>query len=69
MTTLQKPAKALLTRREAAELLGVLPATLAVWSHYKRGPVYHKVGRSVRYKRSDVESFIEQGRIATREQQ
>jgi excisionase family DNA binding protein len=59
----------LLTRREAAELLTLEPATLAVWACHGRGPAYIKVGRSVRYKMSDVEKFIEAGRVGTRDQE
>ena len=44
-TTIEKVK--MLTRREAAERLGVEPQTLAVWAHYRRGPAFIKVGRSV----------------------
>jgi excisionase family DNA binding protein len=50
----------LLTRQQAAELLGVRPQTLAVWASTKRYdlPVV-KVGRNiVRYRRRDVEAFL-----------
>ena len=50
MPAITENPKSLLTRREAAEVLGCTTGTLAVWSHYKRGPAYHKVGRSVRYR-------------------
>jgi predicted DNA-binding transcriptional regulator AlpA len=50
----------LLTREQAAEILGVLPQTLAVWFSTRRYdlPVVH-VGRSVRYRESDILAFIE----------
>jgi excisionase family DNA binding protein len=49
----------LLTRREAAELLGVKPQTLAVWAITgKYGlPLIH-VGRSVRYRLADLEAWL-----------
>lgn len=49
----------LLSRKEAAKLLGVKEITLAVWKSTKRYdlPVV-KVGRLVRYRRSDLMDFI-----------
>jgi excisionase family DNA binding protein len=49
----------LLTRKEAAEVLGVRPETLAVWhctGRYKLPVV--KVGRSCRYRLTDLESWL-----------
>jgi excisionase family DNA binding protein len=50
----------LLSRKEAAELLGVKVDTLAVWQSTQR---YHipvvKVGRLARYRYSDLLDFIE----------
>jgi len=50
----------LLTRREAAEFLGVKPQTLATWhitGKYNLPVV--KVGRSVRYRLADLERWLE----------
>ncbi len=50
----------LLTRKQAAEYLGITPRTLAVWACVKRyGLPYVKIGRLVKYRRSDLDSFIE----------
>jgi len=50
----------LLSRKEAAELLGVSPATLAVWKSTNRYPLpVVKVGGLAKYKVSDLEAFIE----------
>ncbi len=49
----------LLNRREAAEFLGVLPETLAVWASTKRYDLpYVKVGGRVMYRPSDLDAFI-----------
>lgn len=50
----------LLTRKEAADYLGVKEDTLAVWACNKRYilPMV-KVGRLVKYKLSDLNAFIE----------
>ncbi len=52
----------LLTPPQVARLLGVSAQTLAVWRCEDRYPLtYIKIGACVRYRRSDVERFIEQG--------
>ena len=51
----------LIDRRMAAKYLGISPGTLAVWDCTKRydlKPI--KIGRAVRYRRSDLDKFIEQ---------
>jgi excisionase family DNA binding protein len=57
MTVALMPA--LLTRLQAAEYLGIKPQTLAVWhtTGRYRLPVV-KVGRSVRYRTSDLDEFL-----------
>lgn len=55
----------LLTRREAAAVLGVKPQTLSVWATTHRyGLPYVKVGRKAMYKLSDLEAFIERRLVA-----
>lgn len=49
----------LLTTREAAELLSVKETTLEQWRWNGRGPEYIKLNRAVRYRRADVEAFVE----------
>jgi excisionase family DNA binding protein len=50
----------LLNRKEAAEFLGIKEMTLAIWQSTKRyGLPVVKVGRLVRYRRSDLLAFIE----------
>ena len=51
----------LLTEAQAAAYLGLKnPKTLAVWRCTKRYPLtYVKYGRTVRYRRKDLEAFIE----------
>ena len=49
----------LLTRKEAAEFLGVKAATLALWKCTKRYILpCVKIGKNVRYKLSDLKQFI-----------
>jgi len=59
----------LLSRKEAADFLGVKEVTLAVWKSTKR---YHlpviKVGRLVRYRYSDLLDFIERRTVGGSDQ-
>ena len=55
----------LLTRKQAAEFLGVKEATLAHWKctgRYNLSSV--KIGRLVKYRISDLEQFIARGVIS-----
>lgn len=53
------PQETLLTRQEAAAILGVQPNTLAVWLCTKRYPLpVIKVGRLVKYRLSDLHDFM-----------
>jgi excisionase family DNA binding protein len=50
----------LLTREQAAQFLGVKAQTLAVWASTKRYALpMIKVGSLARYRRSDLERFLE----------
>jgi len=50
----------LLTREEAAAILGVRPQTLAVWASAQRYDLpFIKVGRCVRYRMRDLQAFID----------
>jgi excisionase family DNA binding protein len=49
-----------LTREQAAAYIGVKPNTLAVWSLTGRYNLrFTKLGRFVRYRKSDLDEFIE----------
>lgn len=51
----------LFSRQEAADYLGVSPNTLAVWASTGRYNLrYIKVGKLVKYRRSDLNLFLEQ---------
>lgn len=60
LTIIQTHARELLTRKEAAGLLNVQPQTLAKWGSTQRYDLpYIKVGKAVRYRRSDLQKFME----------
>ena len=50
----------LLTRKEAADYLGVKEVTLAIWKSTKRYPIpVVKVGRLAKYRFGDLLEFVE----------
>lgn len=49
----------LLSEEAAARFLGVTKRTLKQWRQDGRGPRFVKVGRSVRYRMTDLEAFVE----------
>lgn len=48
----------LLTPRELATFVGVPEATLAQWRYLSTGPPFIKVGKHVRYRAADVDSWL-----------
>jgi excisionase family DNA binding protein len=48
-----------LTARDAADLLGLAPSTLAKLRLNGNGPVYCKLGRRVLYRRADLEEWLQ----------
>lgn len=53
-------SRELLNEREAAEILDASPGTLSVWRSTDRYNIpFIKVGSKVRYKRSDLEAWLE----------
>jgi len=56
----------LLNNSEAAEFLGMSPDTLPRWRWSGIGPAYLKVGRSIRYRQTDLETFLEGSKVSPR---
>jgi len=53
----------LVSEKEACKILDCRPNTLAVWRTNKRYDLpFYKIGRLVKYKISDLEEFIQEGR-------
>jgi excisionase family DNA binding protein len=49
----------LMTMAEVSELLGIPVSTLYGWRHRGEGPAGYRIGRRVRYRRAEVEAWIE----------
>jgi excisionase family DNA binding protein len=48
----------MITEGEAASLLRVSLTSLRRWRREGRGPVYRKLGRTVRYRADDLSDFV-----------
>lgn len=58
------PNATLLTRKEAAQYLGVSASTLANWASTKTFVLpYFRVGKAVRYRKSDLDEFIQKSKV------
>ena len=45
---------------EAARIIGIAPITLRQWRSHGKGPKYLRIGgKCVRYRRSDIESWLD----------
>jgi Helix-turn-helix domain len=67
------PARDLLTEAEAAQILAIEKLTLAAWRRRGLGPPHLRlpslgvsVARAIRYRRTDIETFISTAVNATR---
>lgn len=52
--------KDFLNTYEAADRLGVAPATLRTWRAQHNGPVFYKFHRAVFYKAEDLNAWIDE---------
>ncbi len=53
----------LIREAEAAAILGLTRAAMTARRHRGAGPPYYRNGRTVRYERGELESFLRQGRV------
>ena len=49
----------LLTVDEVAALLQVPKSTLYYWRYQRQGPTAVRIGRALRYRRTDINAFVE----------
>ena len=50
-------------RREAARILGLAEGTLANQAAQKRGPAFHRIGRTVLYDVNELRRYVDAGRV------
>jgi len=58
---LKPSADRYVTASEAADFLGTTVNTLNYWRAVGRGPTYYRLGRSIRYRLSELQTWAEQG--------
>lgn len=56
----------ILTPKEAGEYLQVPEGTLRQWRYLAQGPPYCRAGRAIRYRRADVDRWLEAQRVDAR---
>ena len=66
ITTLESPPAQLLTPEDGSHLLGVPMGTLANWRYLGRGPLFVRLGRHVRYRSEDLDTWIEDCTVSRR---
>lgn len=54
------PLRVALTTPEAATYMGLAVSTLNKWRCHGGGPKYSKLGRAVRYRRPDLDRFMDE---------
>ena len=62
-TLLAKGQKEWLNPREVNKEFGFSTSTLAKWRMNNLNLVFSKMGKYIRYKRSDIETFIESNKV------
>ena len=56
-----------MTTIEAADYLKKDPKTLMHWRSTGKGPTYFKLHRSVLYRMSDLDAYVEKGRVVAKQ--
>ena len=60
-------SKRLINEKELAEYSGFKIQTLQKWRLFGKGPVFLKIGASVRYDKADVDRWLDSCRAAERQ--
>jgi excisionase family DNA binding protein len=64
LSIIRTHVRELVSRKEAADILDVQPQTLAKWASVQRYDLpYIRVGKAVRYRRSDLQKFLERNTV------
>ncbi|WP_309499702.1 helix-turn-helix domain-containing protein [Sulfurovum sp.] len=62
-TLLAVGQKEWLNPREVNSQYGLSVSTLAKWRMYNLNLVFSKIGKYIKYKRSDIEAFLESNKV------
>ena len=55
--------KEFLDTKEVAEKYGLKVGTLGQWRHKKKNLPFYKIGDKVLYKKTEIEAFLEKGKV------
>lgn len=58
-------AEILLSPVEVQEVYNIPVTTLEKWRSLKIGPIYHKLGKHIRYKPKNIDQWIESKKVLT----
>ena len=58
----------LLTTEQAAQYLDLKRNTLEIWRTRGGGPLFVKIGRNVRYRKADLDAFVERNLLTSTSQ-
>ena len=66
MTQVAAECREVMDEFALADFLGLTVATLRKWRWLRSGPKFVKVGRLIRYRRIDVDAWLDERTVATR---
>lgn len=67
MTQVAANARELMDEAALSAFVGVTMKTLQKWRWQRTGPAFVKMGRLIRYRRADVDAWLESRLVATRD--
>lgn len=67
MTQVAADCREVMDEFALAEFLGLTVATLRKWRWLRSGPKFVKVGRLIRYRKADIDAWLDQQTVTTRE--
>lgn len=67
MTQVAADCREVMDEFALADFLGLTVATLRKWRWLRSGPKFVKVGRLIRYRKTDIDAWLDQQTVATRE--
>lgn len=67
MSQVKANARDLMDEAALADFVGVTLKTLQKWRWQRTGPTFVKMGRLIRYRREDVERWLESQLVTTRD--
>jgi len=64
MSHIDLQSSVLVDAHMASRMLNVAHSTLALWRVQKKGPPYYKIGKAIRYRLEDLNSYLDAQRVS-----